>query len=82
MGTVDTFMIYYYSGSDHLKISHSICGFNFTERRQNVSSTVRISESSNCVYGNIELDSHEDSIVSRDDCCVIQMTGRECDVTP
>ena len=52
------------------------------KHRRNVTSTVRISSVSEVVYGNIELDSHADSIVAGRNCCVIQITGRECDVTP
>ena len=34
------------------------------------------------VMGRMELDSHADTIVAGSNCCVIEYTGRECDVSP
>jgi len=62
--------------------STSVSSIITTGHRQNISATDRISSSNKIVYGNIELDSHADSIVAGSNCCVLQITGRECDVTP
>ena len=34
------------------------------------------------IMGKMELDSHADTIVAGSNCCVLEYTGRECDVSP
>ena len=34
------------------------------------------------VVSRLELDSHADTIVAGANCCVLEYTGRECDVSP
>ena len=62
-------------------IKYKIDAFSSNNRRQ-ISSTSKISAVDKVTYSRIEMDSHTDSIVVGANCCIMQYTPCECDVSP
>ena len=51
-------------------------------QRRIISSAKYSSRSEKVVYGRIELDCHDDTTVAGSNCCILQYTGKYCDVSP
>ena len=52
-----------------------------TRRTRSVNNVARNADTPT-VYGNLELDSHADTVVLGKNCVILAYTGRECDVSP
>ena len=53
-----------------------------TRQRRIVSEANDLSSSDKVVYGRSELDYHSDTTVAGFNCCTLQYTGKECDLSP
>ena len=79
-------LIYYFLPKYHRRQTiNTICQCTTSSRRRIEStstSSTRKRQQHTPVFGQIELDSHADTIVAGSNCVVLEYTGEECDVSP